>query len=213
MTEILLARFTAATRDQTLAELLHAKGHPYSAAVKGRNRKTLSAGRRYAPRPVGHTHPPRQATLFIYGCGRRSGLRHRCRNMARNSVRYSLSRKCQITRGCRHPASLQKLGADPATLLWVIKEAALKASGEVMTDPRHLAVKRAGNAFTVEPSVSASSPVPAAKICLFDLPSSASHPRVLLAAAQVDIERKVIGSKGQISLKALNLQVISINLT
>ncbi|MGO4705246.1 4'-phosphopantetheinyl transferase superfamily protein [Microvirga sp. 2MCAF38] len=47
------------------------------------------------------------------------------------------------------------------TMLWSIKEAALKLTGDVMIDPRHLAVRQLrGGGFKVEPSRAASAPFP-----------------------------------------------------
>ena len=58
--------------------------------------------------------------------------------------------------------ALKLLGADgfdPSVGLWTIKEAALKCSGEVMIDPRHLAAARhASKAWKVSPSVLAGAP-------------------------------------------------------
>jgi Phosphopantetheinyl transferase len=46
------------------------------------------------------------------------------------------------------------------TMLWSIKEAALKLTGDVMVDPGHVAVRRAGKGmFRVEPSRAARAPI------------------------------------------------------
>ena len=58
-------------------------------------------------------------------------------------------------------------GYDAGTALWVIKESALKYSGEVMTDPRHLAVKYKGKGvFMVLPSKLAGAPHPDVRVTL-----------------------------------------------
>nr|WP_281409318.1 4'-phosphopantetheinyl transferase superfamily protein [Microvirga terricola] len=47
------------------------------------------------------------------------------------------------------------------TILWSIKEAALKLTGEVMVDPRHLSVeRRRGGGFRIVPARAAKAPLP-----------------------------------------------------
>ncbi|WP_112663396.1 4'-phosphopantetheinyl transferase family protein [Microvirga flavescens] len=56
------------------------------------------------------------------------------------------------------------------TILWSIKEAALKLTGEVMTDPRHLAVTRLRDKdFLLDASMTASAPVRRAFVQLVDV--------------------------------------------
>jgi phosphopantetheinyl transferase len=55
----------------------------------------------------------------------------------------------------------EKSNHDAAIALWAIKEAALKCSGDVMTDPRNLALTSNGNgSFRVLPSLLATAPHP-----------------------------------------------------
>ncbi|MDE2384869.1 MAG: hypothetical protein KGO53_09640 [Alphaproteobacteria bacterium] len=57
-------------------------------------------------------------------------------------------------------ARISALGHDPATFLWVAKEAALKASGEVMLDPRQIALTPSPNGhYLAASSASASAPM------------------------------------------------------
>lgn len=59
---------------------------------------------------------------------------------------------------------LPDLSDNPAhaeTILWSIKEAALKLTGEVMVDPRHLSVRRQrGGGFRIFPARAAKAPLP-----------------------------------------------------
>lgn len=59
-------------------------------------------------------------------------------------------------------------GYDAGTALWVIKETALKCTGEVMIDPRHLAVRRERKGtFLVSPSQMAGAPHPDIRVTLY----------------------------------------------
>lgn len=66
--------------------------------------------------------------------------------------------------------SLSGFAQDASLALWVIKEAALKCAGEVMIDPRHLAVSvfRDG-VYRTSPSLLAGAPVPDIIVALFHL--------------------------------------------
>ena len=70
-------------------------------------------------------------------------------------------------------AVLRILGArgyDAGLALWVIKEAALKCSGDVMIDPRHLAVSQScDKVLRVGPSLAARTAIPEFSVALFDL--------------------------------------------
>ena len=79
---------------------------------------------------------------------------------------------------------VRKAGRDPATLLWVLKEAALKASGEVMTDPRHITVSQTPNGhIEASTSASASAPLPRSILRVFELSTKATENGVVLAVA------------------------------
>ena len=65
-------------------------------------------------------------------------------------------------------AKLGATGRDVGVALWVIKEAALKCTGEVMTDPRDLAVHRQKNGvYRVRSANRASAPHPEIDVRLF----------------------------------------------
>ncbi len=75
---------------------------------------------------------------------------------------------------------LARLGIDPGRALWCLKEAALKGSGEVMTDPRDLAVRNRKVLWRITPSHRASAPTPDFDAALFRL--SGPQARIVLAA-------------------------------
>jgi len=81
---------------------------------------------------------------------------------------------------------LASLMVDPAISLWAIKESALKASGEVMNDPRHLSATLSRNGHIwVDSSSTSSRPVPAAQVSLWKYIPDPSQPAILLALAFV----------------------------
>ena len=65
---------------------------------------------------------------------------------------------------------LGRTGYDAGIALWVIKEAALKCTGEVMTDPGHLSVTHISkNLYRVRPSALANAPQPEIDVALYIL--------------------------------------------
>ncbi len=70
-------------------------------------------------------------------------------------------------------STLKRLGGtgyDAGIALWVIKEAALKCTGDVMTDPRHISVTNiTKNLYRVRPSALANAPQPEIDVALYIL--------------------------------------------
>jgi phosphopantetheinyl transferase len=76
---------------------------------------------------------------------------------------------------------LQSNGNDAGIVLWVLKEAALKCTGEVMTDPLHLSVAHVSrNLFRVKSSASAGAPHPEIDVCLLVLTNETNPSTMLL---------------------------------
>ena len=96
------------------------------------------------------------------------------------------------------------LSRDPATFLWVAKEAALKASGEVMVDPRNISVELSPNGhFCAATSVRSSAPMAQTNIRIWRFNVKGSNADGLLALAVVarprpkagdDVQWRVIGA-------------------
>ncbi len=81
-------------------------------------------------------------------------------------------------------AKLSYIKYDLARFLWVVKEAALKASGEVMTDPRDLAVKMSRNGhIKVSTSRRATAPFEEIGVRILQLRPREGDETVLLAVA------------------------------
>ena len=86
-------------------------------------------------------------------------------------------------------ARLGHLNYDPARFLWVVKEAALKASGEVMIDPRDLAVEMSHNGhIKVSSTRRASAPFAEIGVRILQLKPREGDETVLLAIATTDID-------------------------
>lgn len=72
---------------------------------------------------------------------------------------------------------------DAGVALWVLKEAALKCSGKVMTDPRALsAIQRSENLFLVKSSAFAGDPHPVIDVSLHVLSSEKDAHRIFVFA-------------------------------
>ena len=85
-------------------------------------------------------------------------------------------------------ATLKAMGHDAGLFLWVGKEAALKAHGNVMVDPRHLVLRqKSGNHFRAEPSNSAMAPIMPASLWFYTLMTPESEATLLLAIGLVNV--------------------------
>jgi phosphopantetheinyl transferase len=70
---------------------------------------------------------------------------------------------------------------DAGIALWVLKEAALKCTGEVMTDPLHLSVAHVSrNLYRIKSSASATAPHPEIDVCLHVLTNERNESTMLL---------------------------------
>ncbi len=186
MLDIHLATFTATSRKPTLARLISAAGLPAAVAVKS------PTGKPYLRAADGTSHGLAIAHL---------------RKTNPSFSAMAVATKTQIgidielwptatdqaflaSIAAPEDAPLIKritaLGQDPATFLWVAKEAALKASGEVMVDPRNISVKLLQNGhFYAATSASATAPVAQTHIRIWRFKVKGSNAATLLALAVV----------------------------
>jgi phosphopantetheinyl transferase len=92
--------------------------------------------------------------------------------------------------------SLSKSSHDAGVALWVIKEAALKCTGDVMTDPRDLAVTaRRDGLYRVSPSMRANAPHPDIDVALYSLQSKAESKAVLLVGCALPAGAHIVNGK------------------
>lgn len=78
---------------------------------------------------------------------------------------------------------LHRQGRDGGRFLWVAKEAALKASGDVMTDPSHVKLQAEGNRLVATASRLATAPFADVRLALFATAPAPGRDPFLLAVA------------------------------
>ena len=181
---IRIATFTQSTRSATLAELIAAhglagfepqkseSGKPYLRAVDGRMAGLAICHVRKATPPFSVMAVSDEAAIGLDA-----------------EVWPKLASDEAFLRSIAAPedapliAYARKANRDPATLLWVLKEAALKASGEVMTDPRHITVSLSPNGhIEASTSAAATAPLPRSKLRIFELSTKTNVRGVILVA-------------------------------
>jgi 4'-phosphopantetheinyl transferase superfamily len=108
--------------------------------------------------------------------------------------------------------SLEGFNRDAGIALWVIKEAALKCSGEVMTDPRHLAVSEFRDGFfRIGPSSLAGAPVPNVVVTLFQMKAPTWPDREFLCGiAQPYRDRTHAAALTRPALKGHSWQILAL---
>jgi 4'-phosphopantetheinyl transferase superfamily len=108
--------------------------------------------------------------------------------------------------------SLARLNRDAGIALWVIKEAALKCSGDVMIDPRHLAVSESQDGFyRIGPSLLAGAPVPDVTVALFQMRASKwPDTEILCAIALPCHDRRIATTKLVPALTGVGWQIMAL---
>ncbi|MEP6827709.1 MAG: 4'-phosphopantetheinyl transferase superfamily protein [Aestuariivirga sp.] len=180
---IRIATFTQSTRSATLAELIAAHG------LVGFEPQKAESGKPYLRAADG-----RMAGLAI--CHVRKTIAHFQIMAVSDEAAIGLDAEVwpkiasdeAFLRSIAAPedapfiARVRKASRDPATLLWVLKEAAVKASGEVMTDPRHITVSLSPNGYVeASTSTAATAPLPRIKLRVFELSTKTTERGVVLA--------------------------------
>ena len=101
---------------------------------------------------------------------------------------------------------LGKCGHDVGIALWVIKEAALKCSGEVMLEPSHLAVSMGRDGlFAVGPSQLAKGAILECKVALYELQAKKWPDNLFLCALAVpSIHEKKVSNLKNPKFKGVN---------
>ncbi len=166
MIGITLSSFNSATREATLQRLLAAEGlgdakphrsptgKPYLEAASGAASGLAITHVRKGPTPISIMAISREALL---------GLDAEFWPEANADMAFLHS--IAAPEDAPLIKQLASTGRDAATFLWVIKEAALKASGEVMTDPRCISVELSPNGHFWA-ATSRSSAKPVAEACV-----------------------------------------------
>ena len=183
MSLIRIATFTPSTRSATLAELMTAhgllgfephkseSGKPFLRAADGRQAGMAICHVRKASTPFSMMAVSDQAALGIDA-----------EVWPTSESDETFLHSIAAPEDASLISKARKAGRDPVTLLWVLKEAALKASGEVMTDPRHITVNLSPKGhIEASTSASATAPLPRSILRVFELSTKAAKRCVIFA--------------------------------
>ena len=190
MTRVRISTFTAGNKSATLAKLLHscgltgfeprlaASGKPYLLAANG-----VTAG-------LSITHVRSAAPPFsIMAVCNLAAIGIDAEVWPKGSADAAFLASLAAFEDRPFIAKALATGRNPATLLWVLKEAALKASGEVMINPQHLTVGLSANSqIQVLPSAAATAPLPRTMLRVFELHTIDTQQAIVLAVAIAGIE-------------------------
>jgi len=198
MLDIYLATFTALSRKPTLARLLAPAG--FGTAEEKRS----STGKPFLESPDGKAHGlaiahVRQATpSFSVMAVTDDPLIGLDAELWPTAIDAAFLASVAAPEDAALIKRITALGRDPATFLWVAKEAALKASGEVMVDPRNISVELSPNGhFCAATSARASGPVAQAHIRIWRFNVKGSNAVGLLALAATAQPRQNAGDAAQ----------------
>ena len=210
---IRITTFTQSTRSATLAELIAAHGLAGFAPRKADSGKPylLAADGRMAGLAICHVRksaPP----FSIMAISNAAAMGIDAEAWPTNETDEAFLNSIAAPEDGPLIAKVRKAGRDPATLLWMLKEAALKASGEVMTDPRHITVCLSPNGhIEASTSASATAPLPRSILRVFELSTKATENGVVVAVAIAGLpgpengpNLNVISAKADIQLHECN---------
>ena len=180
---IRIATFTQSTRSATLAELIAAHGLAGFEPQKSESGKPYlrAADGRMAGLAICHVRKA-TAPFSVMAVSDEAAIGLDAEVWPKLASDEAFLRSIAAPEDAPLIASVRKAHRDPATLLWVLKEAVLKASGEVMTDPRHITVSLSPNGhIEASTSAAATAPLPRSILSLFELSSKTTERGVILA--------------------------------
>lgn len=182
-----LAPFTKITRQQVQSELAAALGRPDAAVSKAETGKPFLKTADGSMLGLSISHVRRATSpLSFMAVTDRADFAIDAESWPAHQESSAFLTSVMTTEDRPLVGKLAGLMVDPAISLWAIKESALKASGEVMNDPRHLSATLSRNGHIwVESSRAASRPLPAAQVSLWKFIPESNQPAILLALAFV----------------------------
>ena len=185
MPGILLAPFTPNTRSATLARLLTLHGLPGAVESTGPEGKPFLQMPDGSHRGLAITHLRRSQTpLSLMAIADEPMFAIDAEAWPKANTDETFLNAISSPEDVEVIACFKASGRDAGTALWAIKEAALKASGEVMNEPRNISVERSPNGhYWAATSASAMTPVPTAKVGLWRFKVMNSSQSGLLAVA------------------------------
>ena len=185
MPGILLAPFTNNTRSAILARLLTLHGLPGAVESKGPEGKPFLQMLDGSRRGLAITHLRRSQTpLSLMAVADEPMFAIDAEDWPRAVTDETFLNAIAAPEDVAVIARVKASGRDVGTALWAIKEAALKASGEVMNEPRNISVELSPNGhYWAATSPSGTTPVPTAKVGLWRFKMMSSGQSGLLAVA------------------------------
>ena len=203
MVDIHLTAFSAETRERALARMISDLGLTHANLIRDDYYKPFLQTPDGQIFGLGVTHIRKVAkpfSLMAASTCPQLGLDAEVWNLASRDDVFLKS--VMATEEAKLAQAVNARGQDAGVFLWVGKEAALKTSGTVMVDPRHLALRQVGaNYFRTEPSKAATAPITPANVWFYTYTAPQLDQQVLLAVAVADNPQPV----KSISLKAEKL--------
>jgi phosphopantetheinyl transferase len=208
MLDIHLATFTTASRKPTLARLLEAAHLSHAVEKRSATGKPYLEGQDAMPHGLSISHLRKATPAFsVMAVANEPQIGVDMEFWPSESDTDFLA-SIAANEDSTLIKRIAALGRDPATFLWVAKEAALKASGEVMLDPRNISVELSPNGhLCAATSARASAPVAQAHIRIWRFEVRDSNSVSLLALAVIAEPRQKAGDDGQWGVTCADLDL------
>lgn len=182
MIELQLACFDVSSRDAILSRLVKRQPHDVLRSHTGQPQLFLKSGQQLGFSITHARKGKRPISLMAVATGLQIGID--AENWPLVEADPAFLASVASDEDTAILAKLSHIKYDLALFLWVVKEAALKASGDVMVDPRDLAVKMSHHGhISVSSTRSASAPFEEIGVRILQLKPSESDEIVLLAIA------------------------------
>ena len=182
MIELRLACFDGSSRGKVLARLAEHQPHDVSRSHTGQPQLLLKSGQQLGFSIAHVRKGTRPISIMAVALGFQIGID--AENWPLGKADPAFLASVASNEDTAILTKLSKIKYDLARFLWVVKEAALKASGDVMVDPRELAVRLSysGN-ISVSSTRNASAPFEEIGVRILQLRPSEGDETILLAIA------------------------------
>ncbi len=185
MTHVRIATFAAHNRSATLAELMKAQGLVNFTAQKAQSGKPylLGGDRAIAGLSISHVRRARPA-FSLMSVSETAASAIDAEVLSTRLTDETFLASIAAPEDAKIIKSARSAGRDPVAVIWTLKEAALKAGGEVMTDPRHLALCVSINGhIQATASSAASAPLQRCILRAFEMHINGSEEVIMVVAA------------------------------
>ncbi len=188
MVDIHLTAFSAETRERALARMISDLGLTHANLIRDENHKPFLQASDGQIHGLAITHIRSASTPFsLMAASTCSGLGLDAELWNPGLGDDTFLNSVMAKEEAKLAATLKANRRHAGVFLWVGKEAALKASGTVMVDPRHVTLRQMGpNHFRAEPSRAATAPITPANMWFYTFTAPQLDQHVLLAVAVAD---------------------------